>query len=191
MKNSTNGKFANSHKTLLSFLLIVVVIGQAAAANAPQSEKRLSFTIPAAPWSLTLPAHDFVERQKQLKPNGRGGYFYLTDEEQGLNVSFYIEPADRCTDSKSCRDMVWKLGNPAWENPRNVVLGEIGDISFFEFLVPSFRGQPIHQQNMYAQFVVNGFWVDLHISKVLYTPDEHKLFEDLVKAIKFTPKKKG
>ena len=86
--------------------------------------------------------------------------------------------------------MIVTSGNPAWENPRNVVLGEIGDVSFFEFLVPSFRGQPIHQQNMYAQFVVNGFWVDLHISKVLYTPDEHKLFEDLVKAVKFSQRRR-
>jgi len=34
------------------------------------------------------------------------------------------------------------------------------------------------------------FWVDLHISKVLYKPEEHELFELLVKAIRFEPKEK-
>jgi hypothetical protein len=43
---------------------------------------------------------------------------------------------------------------------------------------------------LYAEFVVDGFWVDFHISKVLYKPEEHELFEQLVKAIKFEPKEK-
>lgn len=171
-------------------LLIVQTASQTTTASGPESDKRISFTVPAAPWILTLPANDFVVRQKQFKPDGRSGYFYLTDEKQHLNVSFFIEPVDKCKDSKSCRDMVWKAGNPRWENPKNVVLSEIGDVSVFEFLLPSLQGQPIQQQNMYAQFVVDGFWVDLHISKVLYKTEEHKLFEDLVKAIKFEPKEK-
>jgi hypothetical protein len=38
---------------------------------------------------------------------------------------------------------------------------------------------------MYAEFVVDDFWVDLHISKVLYKPADHELFAQLVKAINF------
>jgi hypothetical protein len=87
--------------------------------------------------------------------------------------------------------MVWKAGNPSWVNPQNVVQAEIGNVSFFEFLIPSFQGMPIQQQNMYAEFVVNGFWVDLHISKVLYKPDEHGLFDRIIKSIKFEPKSKS
>src|SRR5262252_2914730 len=121
---------------------------------ATRTEDRLSFTVPNASWSLTLPAADFVLRQRQLKPDGMNGYFYLTNEKSHLNVSFYIERVTQCKDSKACRDMIWKSGNPAWQNPKNVVQSEIGDISFVEFLIPSFRGQPVQQQNMYAEFVV-------------------------------------
>jgi hypothetical protein len=84
--------------------------------------------------------------------------------------------------------MVKKQGNPAWEKPQNFTSSQIGDVSYFEFLVPSFKGMPLKQQNMYAEFVVDGFWVDLHISKVLYESKDHALFEELVKAIKFEPK---
>ena len=150
----------------------------------------MEFTIPQAPWTLTLPADNFKLAQKQMKSDGAGAYFHLTDEKQGLNLSMYIEPATSCQDSKSCRDMVWKAGNPSWVNPQNVVQSEIGDVSFFEFLIPSFQGMPVQQQNMYAEFVVDGFWVDLHISKVLYKPEEHRLFERIIKSIKFDPKNK-
>jgi len=101
----------------------------------------------------------------------------------------FIEPASACKDSKSCRDLVWKSGNPTWINIKNVVQSEIGEISTLEFLLPSFQGMDIQQQNLYAEFVVDGYWVDMHISKVLYQPEDHKLFEQLVQSVRFEPKK--
>lgn len=175
-------------KTILSFCG-ALILSQTVAAAASFDEKRIEFTVPAAPWTLTLPAENFVLAQKEIKPNGQYGYFHLIDEKRNLNVSFFIEPVDKCSDSKSCRDMVWKLGNPTWEKPQNIIQSAIGDVSFFEFLLPSFQGQPLQQQNMYAEFVVDGFWVDLHISKVLYKPEEHELFEQTIKSVKFEPKK--
>jgi hypothetical protein len=154
-------------------------------------EKRLEFSAPGTPWILTLPADDFQLAEKKLRNDGRGAYFHLVDEKQNIDLSMFIEPVKDCNDSKSCRDMIWKLGNPEWTNPQNVVQSEIGDVSFVEFMVPFFQGQPLKQQNMYAEFVVDGFWVDMHISKALYKPEEHQLFERLVKSVKFEPKKKS
>lgn len=166
----------------------IVLIAQAAFAHGSFDEKRMSFTVPTAPWTMTLTAGNFVVEERRQKPDGSSGYFFLTDNTSHLNVSFYIEPVGSCKNSKACRDMVWKMGNPSWENPKNFVSSQIGDVSYFEFLIPSFRDQPVQQQNMYAEFVVEGFWIDLHISKILYKPEDHKLFEQLVKAIKFEPK---
>jgi hypothetical protein len=175
---------------LSRILFGVLLAAQSAFAVGSGEGKRMAFTVPAAPWTLTLPAGDFKVAQREVKPDGTSGYFYLTGDKSRLNVSFFIEPVSECKDSKACRDMVWKAGNPMWENPQNVVSSQIGDVSYFEFLMPSFRSQPLQQQNMYAEFVVDGFWVDFHISKVLYKPEEHELFEQLVKAIKFEPKEK-
>ena len=160
-------------------------------ARGSADDEQIGFTVPAAPWTLMLPRDNFKIERAQFKPDGRSGYFMLTDDKSHLNVSFFIEPVGQCRDSKACRDMVWKMGNPSWGKPENVVLSEIGGVYYFEFLVPSFRDQPIQQQNMYAQFVVNDFWVDLHISKVLYKSHEHEMFERLIKSIKFEPKKKN
>jgi len=175
-------------KQRISALCALLILSQASVTALSLEEKRIGFTVPAAPWTLTVPAANFIVQQRQLKPDGRNGYFFVTDEHTDINVSLFIEPVKNCNDSKSCRDMVWKMGNPAWVSPKNVLLSEIGDISFFEFLLPTFQGQPIRQQNMYAEFVVDGFWVDFHISKVLYKPQEHQLFEQIIKSIKFEPK---
>ena len=172
----------------LQILIGILLIAQTSFARGSFDEKRIGFTVPNAPWTMTLPAGNFAVGQEKQKLDGSSGYFFLTDERLNLNVSFYIEPVSSCKNSKACRDMIWKMGNPSWEDPKNFVSSQIGDVSYFEFLIPSFRDQPVQQQNMYAEFVVDGFWVDLHISKILYKREDHELFEQLVKAIKFEPK---
>jgi hypothetical protein len=166
-------------------LLLCAIIGGAASSQ----EKRLEFTISESPWTLTIPADDFHVAAEKMRADGRGAYFHLIDEKQKIDLSMFIEPVKDCKDSKSCRDMLWKLGNPAWVNPQNVVQSDIGDTSVLEFLMPSYQGFVIRQQNVYAEFVRDGFWVDMHLSKVFYQPEDHALFERIIKSIKFEPKK--
>ena len=163
-------------RRIFSVFCLLLILSHTAIIAETSDEKKISLTVPAAPWALTLPGDNFALEREQVKPDGRHGYFLMSDEKNYMMISVFIEPAVKCKDSKSCRDMVWKLGNPSWENPQNVVLSKIGEVHFFEFLLPSFRGQPVRQQNMYAQFVVDGFWVDMHISKVLYEPREQERF---------------
>lgn len=153
-------------------------------------DKQIVLTTLKAPWMMTIAGEGFKVSQQKLSPDGTRGYFMMSNETNNLNASVFIEPVDKCKTSKECRDMVLNAGNPGWINPINKVSSEIGNISYFGFLMPSFQGHEIKQQHMYAQFVENGYWVDLHISKVLYKKEEHVLFEDLVKSVKFDMKPK-
>lgn len=174
-------------KRLLGFCCSLILC-QTIATAASLEDQRIGFTVPAAPWTLTLPADDFVIEQQQIEPDGRSGSFFITDEVRQLRVSILIGLAP-CRDSKSCRDLVKKSVNSAHVGkPQNVIQSEIGGVTFVEFLVPSFKGQPVRIQNMYAAFVLDGFLVRLHIWKALYKPEEHELFERIIKSIKFEPK---
>ena len=177
-----------STKTFLIASILLVICWTPATPH-QSNDERIGFTVQAAPWTLTLPKAGLVIQQREAKPDGQSAYFSLVDNTRNINISFFIEPAKDCKDSKTCRDMVWKLGNPLWENPQNIVQSEIEGVSYFEFFMPSFQGVSLKQQNMYAEFVRDGFWVDLHISKVLYKPEDHKLFEAVIRSIKFEPKK--
>lgn len=172
----------------LSVVIAALLFCQTIASAAPNQDKRLSFTYPKVPWVLTLPADDFEIAERRMKQDGNGAYFFIVNEKQGLNVSMFIEPATKCKDSKSCSEMVWKAGNPTWVNLQNVAHSQIGEVSIFEFLLPTFQGETLRQYNMYAQFVVDGFWVDMHVSKAMYEPEDRKLFEGVVKSVKFEPK---
>jgi tetratricopeptide (TPR) repeat protein len=119
----------------------------------------LILTVPKAPWRLTFPGQSLTPVTQQVKPDGKNGYFVLIDNTNKMTISAFIEPAAKCKTSKDCRDWVWKLGNPEWKNPKNLVLSEVGEISYFEFLLPEIAGIPIRQQNMYAEYVVGNYWV--------------------------------
>ena len=175
---------------LISFTVCVMMLSLVSGRAHALQEKRLEFTFADVPWTLTITADSFQLAEKQMRADGHGVYFHLVDEKQEIDLSMFIEPMKDCKDSKSCRDFIWKTGNPEWINPQNVVQSEIGGVSVLELMVPKFQGMDIRQQNVYAEFVQDGFWVDMHLSKVLYKPEEHQLFEQIIKSVKFEPKTK-
>jgi tetratricopeptide (TPR) repeat protein len=153
-----------------------------------RSPDRLDFTATAAPWVVSMAAEDFEISESRQAQDGKVSYFLLSSAKTGLTASVFIEPADECKDSKSCRDLIRASNLPAMPGAQNVSSSEIGAVSVFEYFLPEFQGQPIRQHHLYAEFVQDGFWVDMHISKVLYERDDRKLFEALVKSVKFEKK---
>jgi hypothetical protein len=175
-------------KFLMLFVLVVFLFQSIAQAQQNQKEDQVAFTTVDAPWLVMFPNKDLEIQDQQIKPDMKSGYFLLWNEKQGLTVSLFIEPAVKCKTSVECRDFVWKTGNPAWGKLQDVVRSKIGDAHYFEFFRPTIQGKPLQMFDMYAEFVENGYWVDLHISKVGYKKEDHQIFENLVKSIRFIPK---
>jgi len=137
---------------------------------------------------VSLDGKNLDFKNQQLKPDNKSGYFLMFNQKEGMTVSLFIEPAVKCKTSAECRDFVWKTGNPKWGKVQDVVHSKIGDVSYFEFFRPTVQNQPLEMFDMYAEFVEDGYWVDLHISKVQYKKEDHLLFENLVKSVRFISK---
>jgi hypothetical protein len=173
---------------LISLAFAIVFLLSVIAAAQTVKEDRIAFTTPDAPWMVSLDGKNLELKNQQIKDDNKSGYFLLFNEEQGITVSLFIEPAVKCKTSAECRDFVWNSGNPKWGKLQDVVHSKIGDVSYFEFFRPMVQNLPLEMFDMYAQFVEDGYWVDLHISKVKYKKEDHLLFENLVKSVKFTSK---
>ncbi len=61
---------------------------------------------------------------------------------------------------------------------------ERGDFSLCEYIIPDFRGQPVHQKNIFGYTTSNGLGLDFHISKGSYSPGDDKFFEALVSGMR-------
>ncbi|MBA2736103.1 MAG: DUF4019 domain-containing protein [Pyrinomonadaceae bacterium] len=152
------------------------------------NQDQIAFTVSDAPWMIMLDSKNLDIKDQQIKRDGKSGYFLLSNEKEGFTVSLFIEPAVKCKTSAECRDFVWKTGNPEWGKVQDVVQSKIGDVSYFEFFRPTVQGQPLQMLDMYAEFVEDGYWVDLHLSKVQYKKEDHLLLENFVKSIRFLSK---
>ena len=178
-------------KHLVLFLAVILLAPALISAQAKElGNGKFSFTTPNAPWELVITAKGFGIGREQLKPDDASGYFLLANGATLYNASLFIEPVGKCKTSKECRDMVLKAGNPAWGKYQDLVVAELGDVSYFEFYRPAVQGHPVRMFDMYAEFVKDGYWVDLHISKMLYDKSDHIAFEDLVKSVEFISKKR-
>ncbi len=146
---------------------------------------RLDFSIAGAPWDVTVPAGDFVVRQRELTDGGRALHVLFDSPSTKLTVSLFLEPATRCQSAEACRDMLKRDNLQDVEHPTNVQTTTIGDTPVLEYLVPVYKGQPIRQLNVFAEFVVDNYWVDLHASKILYVPEDRRLFDTFVRSVRF------
>ena len=172
--------------TATSFVVIVLL--QIFAAAQTVSEDRVAFTVIEAPWMVSLASQNLEIKDQQVKHDNQSGYFLMSNEKDNLIVSLFIEPAVKCRTGSECRDYVLKTGNPEWGKVQDVVKSQIGDFSYFEFFRPVVQNQPLQILDLYAEYVADGYWVDLHVSKVLFKKTDHLLFENLINSIRFVSK---
>jgi hypothetical protein len=165
---------------------ILLILAFASIGISQQITNGVEMTTINAPWVLRILGHELDLTNVQAKPDQRSAYFLMQND--ALSVSVFIEPVDKCKTAEKCRDYVLGLGNPKWGKFQNLVKGTLGEASYFEFYRPEVDGQPVKMLDMYAEFVVDGYWVDIHISKQLYEKKHHSLFENVAKDAKFIPK---
>ena len=171
--------------------LISVILLASASSSYSVAQEQLTLLVPGAPWSLVLPKGGFDMQPAKISPDGKQGSFSASDKAAGLNVSFFVEPASKCHSSRECRDMVQKAGFARMGTVENISASELGDVSIVECFVPEFKGAPVKQQHLFAEFVVQGYWVDMHVSKVLYKQADRALLEALVRSVSFSPREKA
>src|SRR5687767_6658109 len=169
-------------------LFLTLLVLSTVLVEAQITKDQIQVTTPTAPWTLVFDGKNLSLRDVKIKATEGSGYFLMLDNENEVNFSLYIEPVDKCRSSDTCRDYILGQGNPAWGKYQDLAKGKVGEWSYFEFYRPEVQNQPVKMLDMYAQYVEKGYWIDLHISKVLYKKEDHALFENLIKGITFLPK---
>ena len=139
--------------------------------------------IPTRSSVIEFPAEGFRVNQAD---DGRP-YYFLSNDNTRLNVSFNFEPATRCTSSKDCRDyMLEKLRTISFK--KNWSTSKVGQVYLSENMDGPINGLFLRQQHMNAHYVVDGVWIDVHMSKVDYRESDRKIFVDFLRSIRIKSK---
>lgn len=115
----------------------------------------------------------------------------FTNATTGLNVSFYIEPA-QCATAEACRENSWRNRSPLLADALLIGRFERNGFPCLEFLttyrVPDPPGEMVEQHHVSAHLLREGYWVDLHLSMMPNKPSDRQAFVDFVDSITVEPK---
>ena len=97
-----------------------------------------------------------------------------------------MEKAQGKGGSKECRDFYYNRMKESPFKMENVKLSESGNIALLEYIVKEYKGKKIDQFNMNAYMVKGDVWIDVHISKLLFKPEEKELFKNIIETLKLS-----
>jgi hypothetical protein len=168
--------------------LIFMATATLAHADMRQSEESIHLSVPGIFWELRFPKRGWQVNQERGRQDGRACYYMFSDADRQLNASFFIEPAEKCKTSRDCRSMYWRDPGPFIENPQSVEQFEEFGFAIVKFIVPSVRGLQVNQLNYSGHMVRDGYWVDMHLSKIQSQKGDEALLSGFVKTVSFQQK---
>jgi hypothetical protein len=166
---------------LLTVTLASLAVAGLAHADVKKDGKDYVLTTTNCPWELRFPRGKWKIGIKQLE--GGQSYVLFNDDKSQLTVSFYIEPASQCETSVDCRELYWKNPGPMVQNPAGVAQFERAGFAIVRYELAIIPNAPFRQLNYSAHLVRDGYWVDMHISKLLMSESDEKPLEQFIDAI--------
>jgi hypothetical protein len=172
-------------KKKIVVLSLVVLFTGCAASPLLISSREIHVAVPASKrWELRFPRQNWTLEKAKTNENQDSYYFMFVDREADLIVSFAIEPARKCLTSKDCRDFVWSDPGPGYQGAYGLDRFELNGFSVMKCIVPATIGAvQMKQLNYSAHMVREGYWIDMHISKVPAEPGDEEIFKTFVESI--------
>lgn len=159
-----------------------LIAGGVALAQDPSS---MRISLVGKPWSLAIDSPGFKTQLNETKPDGRR-YLEAVNEATGMVLSATLEQVSGPADLEGCRQgFRGRLESLAWMHPSGETERRDGQIAIQEFMVKELNGAPIQQQNLFACFVKENVFVDVHISKTMFTAKDQPLFAAILGTIHF------
>jgi len=151
---------------------------QALAQDKPALHGKLS--LPGKTWgvALELPS-GFKVKTVETKPDGRR-YLLAEDEAKPMVVSLTLEQVRQGAPSATCRESLEQKTKSAPAQIRDIRYSHSGNFDIMEYTVPEFAGQKIDQRSLFACELYDGTYIDLHVSKVNYVPENEVWFMDVM-----------
>ena len=145
----------------------------------------LSLSLPDLDWALKINSPGFNIDSGGMRPDGLATQAMATNKSTGLVMSVFIEPAVMEGDSRAVRDYQFKGLKESPFMDDDVVFTEDGDVALLEYFISEYQGVELNQRHVNAYYVKDGFWIDIHLSKVKYTDADKKLFDDVLASVEF------
>ena len=159
----------------------------ATAMPVPDRAGTVAVSLTGRDWRLLLDLPGFAFQPVQTFPQQRGVRLFGTNASSGVNVSAILDASAPGRTPVELREHYWSKVQPTGSFT-DVRRSERDGMALLERTFPGAAGLRIDQRHVNAHLLRDGVWIDVHLSKVHYTPQDDALFEAIIKTIRLAPK---
>lgn len=143
-----------------------------------------SYKIPSEDWVLEIDLEDFKVLQKGFSSDSTA-FQLMAEGKNGsqFTLSIFIEKAVEQGDKEKCRDYYWTKAAKSPLEKEHLKKYETKDLAIVEHDTKKYNGQKIDYHSMNAYLSHQGYWVDVHISKIAYSKKDKALFDKICASI--------
>ena len=177
-------------KRILFSVLLVVAAMPFASGLAAQSvnTNALYLTLPGFSWSLEINAPGFMLQEKNFSPDGTSARLTAINKKDNVILSAFLEKAPRAGDAKACREFYWSKAKESPLQKDDLKMSDSGSTALVEYIVKESFGTKVNQKNMNVYLSKDGYWVDVHLSKTDFKPEDDAQLRSIAKEIRFNDK---
>jgi len=166
------------------------VPGASAAGGQGGMEYPLSISLPGKTWAVEIRGKGLsVDSNQPTTPRARR--IMASDMARGLTVSVQLEEVDHQPTLDECRQYQ-RDRTQAFTGKfdlQDIKYWDDGKMAFVEYSVPEFQGKPVRQRSLFACSSKEDVFIDIHVSKVGFEPQDEPLLTSLMNAVHVTDRK--
>jgi hypothetical protein len=151
----------------------------------PGGHWRLQFSDKS--WALLIDLPGFVLDEQWPGRNATRRMIRVHDAETRVIVSAFLERNPELASKEQCRDLYWAKLQKSPFAYSDVAMTSRGSMAIVRAMVAEMQGRSVRQQNVHAHLFRDGVCMEIHLSKVLYEPDDERLFEAVLRTVRFSP----
>lgn len=173
---------SNKPLSLVVFLVIVSInalTGRAMTDSNGLAQKPYELAIPGKNWAveIKLPS-SFTVEAPEISPDGEQAKLSGSDQATGLQLSLFLEKAASEGDAKVARAFYWKRMQASPLKMDDVRFSERNGAAVLEYIV-----KEVSWKNMNVYLSHDGYWVDLHLSKIQFRSADQEYFEAILNSV--------
>lgn len=172
----------------LRAVLCALLILMPPASPGPQSPDArtadsLATSFPGKSWEVRVDSPGFAIEVNGPKADGRQ-YLVANNSKTGLVLSITLEKTDGPADASTCPAYLEKRAHSlSGLGLQDIKASTVNSAAVIEYLIPKANGIPLRQKNFFLCSAKEDVFIDLHLSKVQFQPDDEALFLDVLNRV--------
>jgi hypothetical protein len=161
----------------------------AGAAYAQCATDRLVVALPRASWAVEIRTPGFTVQKDDVAPDGTQRYVYAVGPDGAVPLSVRLQRAPEVPTPEACRVEGWdrlRTGSPFRMD--DVRMSQTGQFAILEYIVKEVKGLPIEQKNLHGFLAKDDVCVEIHVSKVRFTPADRPALAAILKSARIRPR---